>query len=66
MTIFTLPTWAEFLAGTQAWAQGPFTEFLAVAYIPIGLFGAAIILLWFKNIIIGAIAHLFAPEDPYD
>jgi len=59
MTIFTLPTWEEFLAGSQAWASGPFTEFLQVAYIPVGLFGAAMLLLWFKDTIINAVAYLF-------
>lgn len=68
MTILTLPTWSEFLAGTQAWASGPFTEFLPIAYITIGLTGAALLLLWFKDTIIGAIHYVFRnkSEDDYD
>jgi len=59
MTAISLPDWTTFLAGTQAWASGPFTEFLPVAYVAIGLFGAACILLWFKDTLIGAITYLF-------
>ena len=63
MTVITLPDWATFLAGCQAWAAGPFTEFLPIAYVVIGLTGAALLLLWFKDQIIGALTMLFGPKD---
>lgn len=63
MTIFTLPTWAEFLAGAQAWASGSFTEMLPTVWVSVGLAGAAFILLWLKDTIIAGLAYLFRDRN---
>lgn len=63
MTILTLPTWAEFLAGCTAWAADPFTEFLPLVYITVGLTGAVLLLHWFKDTLLNAFHYLFGRHE---
>lgn len=63
MTVINIMSPAEWINEVTVWAAPIFDEFKAVIYVAIGLFAAAVILLWFGSTVKGAVAAIFGRKD---
>lgn len=62
LTLFTVPSSTTVLAGVANVSNPFFAEFLPIIYITVGVFAAALLALWLKNVLVGGIGHFFSKK----